>query len=257
MGLGDHATARPSDCVSDDSPRARLCIWRQGARQTVHLTTAKAPDCVSGDRETPKTAPGCRQVHSLYGRLSPDAQSGWEVVAGCTVWLGGCRRMHSLSPSGTTAQRLRMVFRLLGWECESGDVSENGIWLAGMDSTPAPSQQTEYRSQTGREGRALIPANGIPFSSAARRLGPHPSKPNTILKWRSSDPSSSQQTQYHSQAHGALLLPCAISADDAIGSSRGDGIEPCRQMRMLRGGDRLSYAEPIRQKLLPNLTSRG
>ena len=90
--------------------------------------------------------------------------------------------MHSLSPSGTTARRLRMVFRLLGWECESGDVSENGIWLAGMDSAPAPSQQTEYRSQTGHEGRALIPANGIPFSSAARRPGPHPSKRNTILK---------------------------------------------------------------------------
>ena len=43
------ATARGPDCASGDSARARLCIRRQRAGQTVHLATACKPDCASGD----------------------------------------------------------------------------------------------------------------------------------------------------------------------------------------------------------------
>jgi hypothetical protein len=65
---------RGPNCASGDSWRAKLCIWRQLAGQTVHLASAVTPDCAPGDRETHKTAPGCRRMHSLAVKLSPEAQ---------------------------------------------------------------------------------------------------------------------------------------------------------------------------------------
>ena len=54
------------DCAPGDSPRTKLCIWRQRAA---------------------RNGPW----------LSPDAQSVSRCVAGCTVWHAGCRLMHSLA----------------------------------------------------------------------------------------------------------------------------------------------------------------
>ena len=91
------ATAREPDCASGDSARARLCIWRQPASQTVHLATARKPNCASDVNQGPKSVTGCRQMHSLVGKMSPDAQFGHATVAGCTVWSESCRQKHSLA----------------------------------------------------------------------------------------------------------------------------------------------------------------
>ena len=70
------------NCASGDNPTVKLCLWRQPICQTVPLATALALDCASDDKEQPKTAPGCRQVHSLARMLSPDAQFDPNVAVG-------------------------------------------------------------------------------------------------------------------------------------------------------------------------------
>ena len=67
------------------SSRNILCIRRQHPQQTVHLTTAREPDCASDDNEQPKTGPSCRQRHSMALWLSSEAQSIERPVARDTV----------------------------------------------------------------------------------------------------------------------------------------------------------------------------
>ena len=70
------ATARGPDCASDDKAQVKLCIWRHRAGQTVHSATTR---CRFGRlfvaRGTVWQA-GCRQTHSLMSGLSPEAQTG-------------------------------------------------------------------------------------------------------------------------------------------------------------------------------------
>ena len=109
-------------------------------------------------------------MHSMARRVSSDAQFDSAAVARCTVWVGRCRRKHSLWRSAPHAYGVRMVFHLLGWEASLDGAVENGISLAGMRRGPSPSQQTKYRSQVGLATVRLIPANGIPFSQRRKKL---------------------------------------------------------------------------------------
>ena len=84
------------DCVSGDSARARLCIWRHPAGQTVPPATAPGPDCASGDILRVKL---CLRRHPARQTVSPTTTSASFsplVVAGGTVCGPDCRRRHSL-----------------------------------------------------------------------------------------------------------------------------------------------------------------
>ena len=79
------ATGRDSNCAFGDSFQIKLCLWRQLANQTVPLTTTRARFGRLFVARCTVWLPGCRQMHSQPRALSPDAQSTHPIVARCTV----------------------------------------------------------------------------------------------------------------------------------------------------------------------------
>ena len=163
------ATGRGANCASDDSARVKLCIWRQRPRQTVSLATTSARFSPLAVAWGTVWLLGCRQMHSLALALSLHAVSAIRRAGDPSTPRppGAPLGMTWWSPSRTS--RLRMVFASLGWAGCLRHPSERNTVLKRLRRLPGPSQGSKYHSQTATPGSSPIPASQIAFSRDTER----------------------------------------------------------------------------------------
>ena len=96
-----HAQIHPRRVTRNEpAPRPRLCIRRHSARQTVHLATTRGRFGPLVVAACTVWAAGCRRMHSLGGNLSPGRQSGHLPVAGTPVWLARASKLDGWRQQG-------------------------------------------------------------------------------------------------------------------------------------------------------------
>ena len=131
------ATVSGPNCASGDSPRHKLCIWRQPRGLFGHFLSSEAQFVVRAVAGGTVCRVGCRQMHSLAPTLSPEAQSGRRGRTNSTagdnkkpdstvgdswgpIWPPSCRRHVSLGRALSPAHQSGRLAVAGGTVCRVG-----------------------------------------------------------------------------------------------------------------------------------------
>ena len=90
------SSPRGRSCAVGYIGRFKLCVWRQAESHTVHPATGRDSNCAFGDSFQIKLCIQRQLANQTVPLTTNGARFGRLFVARCTVWLPGCRRMHSL-----------------------------------------------------------------------------------------------------------------------------------------------------------------